>query len=197
MSGGGGVMLDRDDLRDWFCAEILPLERPLTRYIARNWRNAADLPDLRQEIYARVIEGVARSGPPLQAKPYLFTTARNHLINCAKRGQIISLESVLDLAASNVAVDQLTPDRVLSAREELGRLSAALDRLPPRCREIVMLRKVEGLTQKQVAAKLGIAVGTVEQQMVLGMRAVVDFMLGGSGRLKRPAPAAAKEEAGR
>ena len=190
-------MRDRDELRDWFCAEILPLERPLTRYIARNWRNAADLADLRQEIYARVIEGVGRSGLPLQAKPYLFTTARNHLINCARRGQIISLESVLDLASSNVAVDTLTPDRVLSAREELGRLSAALDKLPPRCREIVLLRKVEGLTQKQVAARLGIAVGTVEQQMVLGMRAVVDFMLGGSGRVKRPAPASAREEAGR
>ena len=196
MAAGAG-MLDRDGVRDWFCAEILPLERPLTRYIARNWRNAGEVADLRQEIYARVIEGVARSGAPLQAKAYLFTTARNHLINSAKRGQVISLESVLDLAASNVAVDQLTPDRVLSAREELGRLSAALDKLPPRCREIVLLRKVEGLTQKQVAARLGIAVGTVEQQMVLGMRAVVDFMLGGSGRVKRPAAPAAREEAGR
>lgn len=195
MAAGAG-MLDRDGVRDWFCAEILPLERPLMRYIARNWRNPGDLADLRQEIYARVIEGVARTGPPLQAKPYLFTTARNHLINCAKRGQIISLESVLDLASSNVAIDQLTPDRVLSAREELARLSAALDKLPPRCREIVLLRKVEGLTQKQVAARLGIAVGTVEQQMVLGMRAVVDFMLGGSGRVKRPAAPAARREAG-
>ena len=140
-------MLDQESLRRWFCAEILPLERPLTRYIARNWRNGADVADLRQEIYARVIEGVGRSGLPLQAKPYLFTTARNHLINCARRGQIISLESVLDLASTNVA------------------------------------------------ARLGITVGTVEQQMVLGMRAVVDFMLGGTGRLKRP-PSAAVREAG-
>ena len=187
--------MDPRALDDWFVNEVLPLEAALMRFLRRNWRAEADIVDLRQEIYARVIEGVARSGPPLQAKAYLFTTARNHLINCAKRGQIISLESVLDLASSNVAVDTLTPDRVLSAREELGRLSAALDKLPPRCREIVLLRKVEGLTQKQVAARLGIAVGTVEQQMVLGMRAVVDFRLGGTGRLNRP-PSAAVREAG-
>lgn len=187
-------MPDRDELKAWFCTEVLPLERALTRFIARNWRNNAEVADLRQEIYARVIEGAAR-GIPLQARPYLFTTARNHLINCAKRGHVISLESVLDLSASNIAIDALTPDRVLSAREELARLAQALDRLPPRCREIVVLRKVEGLTQKEVAARLGIAVGTVEQQMVLGMRAVVDFMLGGSGRLKRPVAAPPKEAA--
>lgn len=191
--GGGGVMLEQESIRAWFCAEVLPLERALTRFIGRNWRNPADVADLRQEVYARVIEGVARSGIPLQAKPYVFTTARNHLINCARRGQVISLESVVELTGANVAIDALTPDRVVSAREELARLSTALDRLPPRCREIVVLRKIEGLTQKQVAARLGIAVGTVEQQMVHGMRAVVDFMLGGSGRMKRPAPARAKE----
>src|SRR5690606_11014441 len=86
---------------------------------------------------------------------------------------------IMDLGASPFAADTITPDRVLSAREELALLQAAIDQLPPRRRQIVILRKVEGLTQKQVAALLGIAVGTVEQQMVSGMRTLVDFMLSG------------------
>jgi len=180
-------MLDRDSLRRWFCAEILPLERPLTRYIRRHWSNETEVADLRQEIYARILEGTLEQ-LPLQAKPFLFVTARNHLINCAKRGQIILFENVVDLEASTVPVDVITPERVHSAREELRHVYAALDRLPPRCREVVLLRKLEGLSQRDVAERLGLSVGTVEQYMVHGMRTLVDLMIGGTGRgVVRPA----------
>lgn len=186
-------MLDRDTLKRWFCAEILPLERPLTRYIRRNWSNEAEVADLRQEIYVRVLEGVGER-LPLQPKPFLFTTARNHLINRAKRGQVISFESVVELETS-AAPDTVTPERTLTAREELRRVQAALERLPPRCREVVLLRKIEGLTQRQVAERLGLSVGTVEQQLVHGMRAVADYMMGGTGKIRRPSAPARKVKA--
>ena len=178
-------MLDREALRRWFCAEILPFEGSLTRYIRRHWSNEAEVADLRQEIYVRVMEGAANQ-LPLQPKPFLFVTARNHLINCAKRGQIIMFESVLDLEASTVPFDPITPERIHSAREEIRRLYAALDRLPPRSREVVLLRKIEGLSQREVAERLGLNVGTVEQYLVHGMRALVDLMMGGTGKIARP-----------
>jgi RNA polymerase sigma-70 factor (ECF subfamily) len=65
-------------------------------------------------------------------------------------------------------------------------VQAGLDRLPPRCREVIVLRKIEGLSQREVAARMGIGEDTVERQMVQGMRALVDFMLGGSGKIRRP-----------
>ena len=49
-----------------------------------------------------------------------------------------------------------------------------------------MLRKIEGLSTKEVAARLNIGVDAVEQQMVHGMRALVDFMMGGPGKIRRP-----------
>ena len=63
-------------------------------------------------------------------------------------------------------------------------LQAGLDRLPKRCREVIVLRRVEGLSQKEVAEQLGISVSTVEQQLTKGMRALVDFMLGGAGKVR-------------
>jgi DNA-directed RNA polymerase specialized sigma24 family protein len=48
-----------------------------------------------------------------------------------------------------------------------------------------VLRKVEGLSQREVAARMGIGEDTVERQMVQGMRALVDFMVGGTGRIRR------------
>jgi RNA polymerase sigma-70 factor (ECF subfamily) len=59
---------------------------------------------------------------------------------------------------------------------ELGVLVEALEALPPRCREVVVLRKVDGLSQREVAAEMGIAEDTVEKQIAKGMRALADAL---------------------
>lgn len=178
-------MVDDESLNAWFCREVLPLERALTGFIRRNWRVAADVTDLRQDIYERVLNG-ARSGIPLHTRHYLFTVARNHLINQAKRSQIVSFELVADMGSLDVEFDRFEAERQLTARDELRRAQDGLNNLPPRCREVVWLRKVQGLSTRETAEQLGISVDTVEKQITQGMRALVDFMLGGSGKIKRP-----------
>jgi RNA polymerase sigma-70 factor (ECF subfamily) len=181
-------MVEDADLNAWFCREVLPLEAALTRFIRRNWRSAADVTDLRQDIYERALNG-ARSELPAMTMPFLFTVARNHLINRAKRARIVSFDLVADLEGLNVEADLLATERHLSARDELRRAQAGLENLPSRCREVVQLRKVEGLSTREVADRLGVGVDTVEKQTTLGMRALVDFMLGGSGKIDRAQPA--------
>jgi len=165
-----------DPLKAWFCATVLPMEGALTRYLRRNWRNESEVTELRQDIYAKVIEG-ARTGLPRNAQAYVFAVARNHLINRTRRARIVSIESVADLEQAHGLEDPLTPERVLSARDELRQVQAGLDRLPKRCREVIVLRKVEGLSQKEVAERMGISLSTVEQQTTRGMRLLVDFVL--------------------
>lgn len=174
-----------EELNAWFCREVLPLERALTHFIRRNWRVAADVIDLRQEIYERALVG-ARAGLPTHTRQYLYTIARNHLINRAKRAQVVSFELVADMSTVDMEVDRFGSERMLTARDELRRTQEGLNRLPPRCREVVRLRKVEGLSTRETAERLGISVDTVEKQMTQGMRALVDFMLGGSGKISRP-----------
>ena len=187
-------MVDPETLKRWFFREVLPLEPALMRFLRRNWRDPAEFVDLRQDIYARIYDA-ARYALPLQTKAFLFATARNHLINRAKRSRVISIELVADLESLSVAVDAITPERHVTAREELRRMQAGLDRLPPRCREVIVLRKIEGLPQREVAARMGIGEDTVERQMVQGMRALVDFMVGGTGRIRRaPAKPQRKEK---
>jgi RNA polymerase sigma-70 factor (ECF subfamily) len=173
-------------LHAWFCHEVLPLERALTSFIRRNWRIADDVTDLRQDIYERALAG-ARGALPANTRAYLFTVARNHLINQAKRGQVVSIELVSDMSSFDNEFDRFGAERQLSAREELRRTQQGLDQLPPRCRQVVWLRKVEGLSTRETAERLGITVDTVEKQITQGMRALVDYMLGGSGKIRRPA----------
>src|SRR6266481_4889478 len=126
-------MTDDQALKEWFCREVLPLERALSAFIRRNWRDAAVVVDL-------------------------------------------------DAISGN---DVLEPERQLLAREELLRIQLGLEKLPPRCREVVLLRKIRGLSTRETADELGIGIDTVEKQMTLGMRALANFMLGGSAKVQR------------
>lgn len=169
----------------WFCDEVLPLEYALTQFIQRNWRVATDVEDLRHDIYERVIGG-ARVAIPTCTRGYVFTTARNHLINKAKRLRIVSIDLVADLEALDLDIDIDAGHRHLEARDTLRQVAAGMEKLSPRVREIVRLRKIEGLNVRETANRLGIGRDAVSHQLMMGMRALADHMAGGSGRIVRP-----------
>jgi RNA polymerase sigma-70 factor (ECF subfamily) len=153
----------------WFMREVLPLEPMLTRFLQRNWRNDAEISDLRQEAYARVYEAAQRERP-LLVKPFLFQITRNLMIDRLRRQSVVSLESMTDFEWLNVSDDKPSSEAYVAARQELRLLQTALDALPPRCRQVVLMRKVEGLSQKEVAKRMGITIETVENQVAKGMR---------------------------
>jgi len=188
-------MVEDTRLQRWFCEEVLPLEASLTRYLHRNWRAENDVIDLRQDIYESALNG-ARRGLPENTTAYLFTIARNLLINRAKRARIISFEHIAGLEVMDAQPDIDAADRHLAARDSLRRVQAGMDRLPPRCREVVRLRKVEGLSTREAADRMGVSIDTIERQLVLGVRAMADAMLGGSGRIRRTPAARSPRRAG-
>jgi RNA polymerase sigma factor (sigma-70 family) len=161
--------MNQDALDDWFMREVLPLEPMLTRFLQRNWRTEAEISDLRQEAYARVYEAAKRERPQL-VKPFLFQIARNLMIDRLRRQSVVSLESMADVDWLNVSDDRPSAETYVAARQELRLLQAALDKLPPRCRQVVLMRKVEGFSQREVAKEMGITIETVENQVAKGMR---------------------------
>lgn len=162
----------------WFTEEILVHEAALLRYLAHHWPARDELHDLRQEIYARVYEAAGKA-LPTQPKAFLFATARHLLTDRVRRGKVVSIEPVGDFEPLNVLVDDVSPERWCGGRQVLKRLSDAFDRLPDRCREVVWLRRVEHLSQKEVAARLGISEKTVEKHIAKGMRLIADHFYGG------------------
>lgn len=178
-------MFVTSDLDRWFALEILAHEAALTRYLQRVWQRHADVPDLRQEIYIRVYERAAQA-LPASPKAFLFQTARNLIIDRARRERIVSIDYTQDLDALNVLIDEISPEQRLSARQELKGLSAALDGLSEDCRNVIWLRRVEGLSQKEAAARLGMPEGTVESHLCRGIRALMKVVL--SGRTPDDAP---------
>lgn len=162
----------------WFKREIVVHEAALMRFLRRCWPHAQDLHDLRQETYIRVYESAARSRP-LQAKAFLFATAKHLIADRVRRQRVVTIDTVGDLETLDVIIDDVSPERRIGARQELRVLARAFDLLPAKCRETVWLRRVDRLPQKQVAARLGVTEKTVEKHLMKGMRLLTEALLGG------------------
>ncbi len=192
-AGGDGVVLhtvsgamNASEVDQWFVREVLPLEATLMHFLRRNWHNTADHADLCQDVYVRVYEA-ALEQIPAQTKPFVLATARNLLIDHVRREHVISIETVADLDMLGVGADEAQPDRVVMAREELRRLQDALDLLPPRCREAVVLRQVEGLSRREIAQRMSISEETVKRHLAAGACALADTLYGEkSGQGRKP-----------
>jgi RNA polymerase sigma factor (sigma-70 family) len=167
----------RDELNHWFKTEILAHEAALMRYLRRVWRNQAEVPDFRQEIYIRIYESAAKA-LPASPKAFLFTTARNLIADHVRRERVVSIDYTQDLDSLDVLTDDISPEHRLSARQELTRLCAALDQLSDVCRNVIWLRRVEGLSQKEAAERLGMPEGTLESHLCRGVRALMKTVFG-------------------
>jgi RNA polymerase sigma-70 factor (ECF subfamily) len=158
-----------ESLDNWFKREILSHEDALVRYLSRMWSSRQEVHDLRQDTYVRVYEAAQKSRP-LAPKSFLFATARHLMTDCIRRKRIVSIDAVGDLDALNVMIDEISPEERTSAYQELRCLAEAIDQLAPKCREVVWMRRVEDLSQKEVAERLGIAQKTVEKHVMKGMK---------------------------
>lgn len=180
---GGGVAVP--GLEAWFVEEVLPLEAALMQFLRRSGRNAHEIADLRQEVYLRVCEAAKRQ-IPRPVRPFLFTVARNLMIDQMRRDQVIAIDAVSDLEALNVVSDVPGPDRNAIARSELRRLRGALDELPPRCREVLILRRIDGLSRQEISQRMGITEKTVTQYLTHGVRVLANLLYAETEVSRRP-----------
>jgi RNA polymerase sigma-70 factor (ECF subfamily) len=163
------------EVKAWFVREVLPLEGMLLQFLRKSSSSAADAEDICQEVYMRIFAS-ARKELPNPTKPLLFKVARDLLVDRARRQQVVSIQAVENLEALDVAIDEPGPDRTVIAREELRKLQAALDKLPERYRKPFLMKKIDGLTTREIAVRLGVAEKTVEMYLTEAVRALADVL---------------------
>ena len=141
---------------------------PLRRYLSRLLGNSAEAQDIAHDAYLRVFPSISQSSTE-QPEALLYVTARRLAINRLKRRSISPIhpgEADYDSAASaSPSVEQQ-----VMARQELTLLEAAIAELPAGCRAVLLLRKVELLSHREIADRLGIAISTVEKQHARALR---------------------------
>lgn len=163
------------DLDNWFVREVLAHETALMRYLARVWPDRSEREDIRHDAYVRILESAHRLRPTAP-KSLLFSIARNLMVDRVRRNRVVSIDLMGDLDAMNVLVDEITPERRVCIHEQMIRVTAAINRLPNRCQAVFWLRRIENLSQKEIAVLVGISEGTVEKHMVRAVRLLAELL---------------------
>jgi RNA polymerase sigma factor (sigma-70 family) len=157
----------------WLSSHILPHEPALRGWMLKRRHAPSDVDDLVQESYALIagLKSVAHIGHP---KAYLFQTARSLILRQARRAKVVSILAVDDVDFMGVS-DELSPERQVAGREELRLLGQALDTLAPKRREAFRLRKIEGLSQKEIALRLGLSEKAVEKHIAKALGVLINL----------------------
>lgn len=166
---------DRVDQSRWFAEEVHPHDSQLKAYLRGSFPSVGDVDDLVQESYLQLWRRQLAT-PIRSAKSFLFKIARNLAIDALRHEARSPIERVADCA--QLAVLDTRPNAAEDAitSEELELLLEAIESLPARCREIVILRKLRGLSQKEIALRMGITERTVEVQGTKGLHRCEEFL---------------------
>jgi RNA polymerase sigma-70 factor (ECF subfamily) len=137
-------------------------------WLGRAGWHADEVEDLIQESYAKLAacqyEAVANPGA------FFFQIARNAAAAIVRRRRVVSIKTVADISKLGTPDDSPNPEQELSALEDLVRLKVAIEGLPPACRRVFVLRKIEGMSQSETAKRLGITESSVEKHVARGIR---------------------------
>jgi RNA polymerase sigma-70 factor (ECF subfamily) len=174
-----------EDFRErgrWLARHVLPHEALIRAKLRDMSLYDLDVEDVIQEMYAKFL-----TLPSLESirypKQYALLTARGIVIDHVRHSRVVSITSTGNLETLDIAEPEATSEQRMEFQQEIQAVTAALQQLPKMCRETLILRRVEGLPQKEVARRLKISEKTVEKHMANGVRLLIK-LFGRGGKIR-------------
>ncbi|MBY8828015.1 RNA polymerase sigma factor [Hephaestia mangrovi] len=160
------------DIDIWFADHVFAFQQEHRRYALHLVKQPDEAEELVQEAYARLF---ARADWAGIANPHAFTMRiiRNLAIERFRRAHVVRIDQSAAFASVDLADHAPTPDVVAMDRSELHRVAEVMQEMPPRMREAIYLRRIEGLRPAQVAERMNISVSTVETHIKRALRLLV------------------------
>jgi RNA polymerase sigma factor (sigma-70 family) len=177
----------------WLARYVLPHEPALRAWLRRRAVDGLETDDIVQETYA-VLAGLASVDHIDAPRAYAFQTAQSVILRHLRRARIVRIDAIEDIDVVAAATDEPSPERQTSARQELRRVSELIAGLPNKCREAFTLRKVEGLSQREVARQMGISESTVEKHIGRALRTLMNAMKHGGNVVSEASDGSGEQE---
>lgn len=135
--------------------------------------NPQDVDDVCQETFLRTYKSSLEKEIK-SPKSFMFKVAKNLIFSDFRKASTQLSEYVenIDIVDSSIELDDL--ENNLLAQEKLGVMCEAIAALPNKCRQVVIMRKVYGLSTKDIAVRMNISTTTVSNYITRGMCAYND-----------------------
>ena len=176
--------MDATSTTAWFFG-VLGHERDLRAFLGRCLPHSDEVSDVVQETYARLLAlSPERRSVVRNWRAFLFTTARNVAMDHLRRREVVSLDALPEINATDVVLrgsQERRPDEIVNLTQERLLLSRVIASLPEKCRQVLILRKIHGLSHKEIALRMGIAEHTVEKHVSHGVRLCAARLLEATG----------------
>ena len=164
-----------DKRHDWFLDQVFHHRAALHRYLGKLTSGAEDIEDLVQETYVRIyaLPDFRQVESP---KALLFRIAHNLAVERARRHKSQATDTMADLESLDVFSNEVPPDEQTDARRRFESFCAAVERLPPLCRRVFVLRKVHKLSHAEISEVLGVSQSTIEKHVAKGLVRCRDYL---------------------
>jgi RNA polymerase sigma factor (sigma-70 family) len=160
----------------WYDSEVQVHAAELLGWLQRKFPRLSDPGNVVQESLIRVWRRLASNPGEGSPRALLFVTARNLAIDEMRRNRVVTMDAIAEMDKLPVYLSEPNAAEVAATNQELELLSLAIQSLPDRCRQVLTLRKIYGLSQKEIAARLQISEHTVEAQVANGMKRCAKFL---------------------
>lgn len=155
-------------------SRLLLLERSsLLRLSERILRDRPKAEDVTQSLWLRV-QRIEDDPPIINKRAYLFRLATNLALDRAKADQRHGELFHEGLLSEDIADESPLADKMLLDREALSQVQSAVSELSPRCRQILHMRRVDGLPASEIADRLGISRQMVTRHIAQAMAHCLD-----------------------
>jgi RNA polymerase sigma-70 factor (ECF subfamily) len=181
-----GVPQDR---AAWLARNVLPHEAALRAWLRQKYALGIEVDDVVQETYA-ILSALPSVDQIRNPRSYAFQTAHSLILAHLRRSKIVSIRRASDLELQGALADTPSPEQVVQDRDELENVVRVLSELPAKVREVFLLRRVHGLSQRETAERLGISENSVEKRVSQGIRT----LLAAFGRGGKRGPKSLEEE---
>jgi len=168
--------MDEEVNRTSLTQAFLAWKASLTRYVATFFVSREDIEDTVQEVYLQALAS-ERTTEIRSPSSYLFRVARNIALNKKARQRKVFFENLEQFGDSIGEDDAPSVFDQVYGKQKLRALSEAIEALPPQCRKVFLMQRMDGLSYKEIAGRLGISTRTVEKHLEKALRRCAEHLL--------------------